>query len=214
MENQEKEILEEIEATDTIENDEKKEDIETSFEEQQKIIERMEFDQEEGIEFQETITKEDALNFNYYLQNNSSNFTRRLFSSLLGVFLIGYVLNIKQYYWLIIVGLAMIVYSLYLYKPIQRRLTKRMFDKKEFKDLVVNVKLASKIKYELDTETISPLVPYDVIRQAVKTEKYIYLHISAYSVVIIKLEDLNELKEDVINFIKNKFEPINRYKEK
>lgn len=214
MENQEKETLEEIKATDIIETDEKKEDIETSFEEQQKIIERMEFDQEEGIEFQETITKEDALNFNYYLQNNSSNFTRRLFSSLLGVFLIGYVLNIKQYYWLIIVGLAIIVYSLYLYKPIQRRLTKRMFDKKEFKDLVVNVKLASKIKYELDTETISPLVPYDVIRQAVKTEKYIYLHISAYSVVIIKLEDLNELKEDVINFIKNKFEPINRYKEK
>lgn len=184
-------------------------------EEQMRLKEEREaFDQEEGIEFQEIIKKEDALNFNYYLQKNSTNFSRRLFSCLLGILMIWYVLNIKQYYGLIVVGLAIIVYSLYLYIPIQRKLTKRMFEKKGFEDLTVNVKLASKIKYELDNEKTSPLVSYEVIRCAVKTPKYIYLHLSQYSVIIIKLDDLGEQKEEIVAFIKNKFEPSNKYKEK
>ena len=190
-------------------------DKEEHTEEQMRLKEEREaFDQEEGIEFQEIIKKEDALNFNYYLQKNSTNFSRRLFSCLLGILMIWYVLNIKQYYGLIVVGLAIIVYSLYLYIPIQRKLTKRMFEKKGFEDLTVNVKLASKIKYEVDYDKTSPLVSYEVIRCAVKTPNYIYLHLSQYSVIIIKLDDLGEQKDEIVAFIKNKFEPSNKYKEK
>ena len=194
--------------------DQQEKDVELSDEQQRLETERAEFDLEEGIEFQEIIKKEDALNFNYYLQKNSSNFSRRLFSCLLGILMIWYVLNIKQYYGLILLGLGIIAYSIFLYVPIQKKLTKRMFEKKGFQDLTVNVKFASKIKYELDSENSSPLVPYEAIKCAVKTENYIYLHLGPYSVIIIKLEDLGERREEVVEFIKNKYEQINKFKEK
>lgn len=203
------------EGNEINEEQEEKNNEEMDIEKQEQLkLEREELDKEEGIEFQEIITKDDALKFNFYLQNNSSNFSRRLFSSLLGVFLIGYVLNIKQYYGLIIVGLAIIVYSCFLYVLIQRKLTERMFNKNGFENLTVNVKLASKIKYELDTEKISPLVSYELIKYAVKTDEYIYLHLSQYSVIIIKLIDCQEKRDEVIEFIKNKYESSNRYKVK
>ena len=213
IKNQNENEIEEInQKAEEVEEAEKEQEIN---EEQERLkAERAEFDMEDGIEFQEIIRKEDALNFNYYLQKNSSNFSRRLFSCLLGVLMIWYVLNIKQYYGLILLGLGILAYAIFLYVPIQKRLTKRMFEKKGFQDLTVNVKFASKIKYELDSETISPLVPYETIKCAVKTEKYIYLHLGPYSVIIIKLEDLGEKREEVIEFIRNKFEPINKFKEK
>lgn len=205
-----KEEVEEIEVQqETIEEELTAEQLE----ELERIrIEHEELDQEEGIEFIETINKEDAFQFNIYLQNNPSNFSRRIFTALLGVILIIYILVIKTMYWMIPFGVLIIAYAIFIYGPLQKYLTKRMFDKKDFADLNISIKFGSKIKYELVNEK-SALVTYDVIQRVVKTKDYIYLHISAYGIMIIKLQDCSDV-EGLVKLLKEKFEPLKRYKEK
>ena len=150
MENQKikEEILEEeVEKQTEFVEEETKENVEEpqlTEEQIQKIEEekriREEFNKEEGIQFQQTITKNDAINFNMYLLKNPSNFTRRIFTGLLGLILIIFIIVNKDMYWLIIFGVLMIIYSVFFYGPLQKYLTKRMFNKKEFNDLKINVK--------------------------------------------------------------------------
>lgn len=219
MENQKfkEELLEENQKTENIEEiiEEVKEEQALTEEEKQKIEEeqaiRAAFDMEEGIEFQQTITKEDAYNFNIYLLNNPSNFTRRMFTAIIGLFLIVYILCIKQMYWAIVIGILMIIHAVFVYGPLQRMLTRRMFNKREFKDLNIEVKFASKMKYELVDEQNAPLIDYDIVYKVVETKDYIFLHIDTYSIMIIKLADCPN-KEELVSFLQNKFEGTKKYK--
>ena len=198
------EIIEEVKEEQTLTEEEKQ-----KIEEEQAI--RAAFDMEEGIEFQQTITKEDAYNFNIYLLNNPSNFTRRMFTAIFGVFLIVYILCIKQMYWAIAIGILMIIHAAFIYGPLQRMLTRRMFNKREFKDLNIEVKFASKMKYELVDEQAAPLIDYDIVYKVVETKNYIFLHIDTYSIMIIKLADCHN-KDELVNFLQNKFEGTKKYK--
>ena len=221
MENQKikEEILEEeVEKQTEFVEEETKENVEEpqlTEEQIQKIEEekriREEFNKEEGIQFQQTITKDDAFNFNMYLLKNPSNFTRRIFTGLLGLILIIFIIVNKDMYWLIIFGILMIIYSVFFYGPLQKYLTKKMFNKKEFNDLKINVKFASKIMYELDDEQSSPLVDYGIIYKVVETNDYIFLHIDIYSIMIIKLSDCSQ-KDELRNMLKEKFQE--KYKSK
>ena len=219
MENQKfkEELLEENQKTENIEEiiEEVKEEQALTEEEKQKIEEeqaiRAAFDMEEGIEFQQTITKEDAYNFNIYLLNNPSNFTRRMFTAIIGLFLIVYILCIKQMYWAIVIGILMIIHAVFVYGPLQRMLTRRMFNKREFKDLNIEVKFASKMKYELVDEQNAPLIDYDIVYKVVETKDYIFLHIDTNSIMIIKLADCPN-KEELVSFLQNKFEGTKKYK--
>ncbi len=218
MENQEKlEQEEQIEQTEINQEEVEKEPKLTEEElqkQEQMQLEREAFDLEDGIEFQEIINEEDAIQFNFYLQSNSGAIFRKIFSSLIGLFIIGYVIHIEQYYGFIAIGALIVIYAIFLSTPIQKYRTRKIFKKRSFTDLVINMKFGeNKIKYELDSETISPLVDYSVIQKVVKTEKYIYLHISLYQVIIVKIEGL-ECKEQLISFLKEKYEPLRKYKEK
>lgn len=207
-ENKERENIEEV-------VEEVKEEQVLTEEEKQKIEEeraiRAAFDEEEGIEFQQTITKEDAYNFNIYLLNNPSNFTRRMFTAIFGLILIIYILCIKEMYWAITIGVLMIIHAIFVYGPLQKLLTRRMFKKREFKDLSIEVKFASKMKYELVDEQNAPLIDYDIVYKVVETKDYIFLHIDTYSIMIIKLADCPN-KEELVNFLQNKFEGTKKYK--
>ena len=215
MENQKfkEELLEE--ENNQEKNEEVVEEKELSEEEKEKIAEekriREEFDAEEGIEFVQTITKEDAFNFNVYLLNNPSNFTRRMFTAIFGLILIIYILFIKEMYWVIAIGVLMIIHAIFVYGPLQKLLTRRMFKKREFKDLNISVKFASKMKYELIEEESAPLIDYDIVYKVVETKDYIFLHIDTYSIMIIKLTDCPN-KEELVKFLQNKFEGTKKYK--
>ena len=198
------EIIEEVKEEQTLTEEERQ-----KKEEEQAI--RAAFDLEEGIEFQQTITKEDAYNFNIYLLNNPSNFTRRMLTAIFGLFLIVYILCIKEMYWAIAIGILMIIHAAFIYGPLQRMLTRRMFNKREFKDLNIEVKFASKMKYELVDEQNAPLIDYDIVYKVVKTKDYIFLHIDTYSIMIIKLADCPN-KDELVNFLQNKFEGTKKYK--
>lgn len=170
------------------------------------------FDQEEGIAFQETLTKDDLVQYNYYLLKNGSNYFRLGIMLLLGVFLIIYPIIQQQNWWIIGVGAFLVVFCLFLFIPLQKAMIRRQIKKKQIDQFVIDVKFASKIKYQLSTEEASPLVDYQYIFKVRKTKDYLYLHMSVYTVIIIKLS-FCEKPDELVEFIKNKYAGTNKYRE-
>ncbi len=170
------------------------------------------FNEEEGIEFQQTLVKEDLVQYNYYLLKNPSNYFRTGLMVLLGIFLIVYPIIVKQNYWIIGVGAFLVIFCLFLFVPLQKALIRRQVKKKPTDSYVIDVKCASRLKYQLSSEENAPLIDYQNIYKVRKTPNYIYMHMGVYSVVIIKL-DACEAKEELVEFIKSKYVGTNKYKE-
>ena len=119
---------------------------------------------------------------------------------------------VKQNYWIIGVGAFLVIFCLFLFVPLQKALIRRQVKKKPTDSYVIDVKCASRLKYQLSSEENAPLIDYQNIYKVRKTPNYIYMHMGVYSVVIIKL-DACEAKEELVEFIKSKYVGTNKYKE-
>ena len=192
---------------------EEKEELQEETAEEKALKEEMAaIDEEEGIAFQETLTKDDLVQYNYYLLKNGSNYFRTGIMVLLGIFLIIYPIVQHQNYWIIGVGAFLVIFCLFLFIPLQKAMIRRQIKKKEIDQFVIDVKFASKIKYQLATEGTSPLVEYRNIYKVRKTKDYIYLHMSVYAVIIIKLSFCDN-PDALVEFIKSKYEGTKKYRE-
>ena len=176
--------------------------------------EELAFSAEEGIEFSETLDYNDVYAFNLYvLKKAPSNILSRILFSIMGIILIVLPIVNQNNWWLIAIGVVILLYSLVFYNAVQRRMINANLKRKNFNPLNIIIKIGqTKIKYCLVTEKHPPLINITDVVKVVKTPQYIYLHISAYSVVIIKLID-NEQSEEIINLVKNTFEPLHKYHE-
>lgn len=185
-----------------------KEDVELSEEE-------IAFLEEEGIEFKETLTEEDIYNFNnYILSKSSSNLVSRIIFILLGLIVCVLPAFAQNYYWIIFLGSFLIIYGAFLYMPLQRKIVKKNLKAKKIQNLYISVKVGTEhVQYKLVSEKSAPLIKIKDITKAVNKKDYIYLHINAYTIVIIKLID-NDKKEEITEKIKEIFVPIKKYKEK
>ena len=179
-------------------------------EEEQKL--RDEFDQEEGIEFSQTINKDDLLKYNYYLMNNASNYMRAGLMLLLSILVIVVPIIRKENLFLIIIGVVLLIYSLLLHFPLQKLIIKNSIKKKVINEYTINVKFASRIKYQLKDEVNSPLVDYKNIYKIRVNSEYMYLHLSAYAIIIVKLECVDD-KQALLDFVKSKYLGTKVYKE-
>lgn len=179
---------------------------------------------EEGVEFEETISSNDVYNFNkYLLEKSSANFLSRILFSIMG--LIVFIAPILQFinakeedgepeilWWMIGIGVLMLVYGIVLYNPIQRMLIKKNLKKRNVQDLQISIKIGKQyIKYALATEEKAPIIKVKDIYKVSITPEYIYLHINAYSIIIIKLVD-NDQKEEVIEAVKTTFANCKKFK--
>ena len=73
------------------------------------------------------------------------------------------------------------------------------------KTLDINVKIGSKyIRYQLKEETDSPLVSFEHIYKVVKRQDYLYLFINRYSIIVLKLESI-EQKEQLLKMLKERY---------
>jgi len=176
------------------------------------IQENEEFDKEEGISFRQTITKDDLVKYNYYLMKNGSNYFRMALLVILGLFIIGYVIYFDSNYWLIALGAIVIIYPIFIHTPLQKFLIRRQIKKKTIEEYNIDVKFGTRIRYKLESEEYSPLVDYKNIFKVRKTDEYIYLHMSVYAVIIIKLECCPNV-EELTELIKSKFIGTKKYKE-
>lgn len=179
---------------------------------------------EEGLEFSETISSNDVYNFNrYLLEKSSANLLSRILFSIMGLIVvcapIAQYFNAKQedgdpkfVWWMVLIGALMLVYGIILYNPIQRMLIARNLKKRNVQDLKINIKLGKQyIKYALATEEKAPLIKVKDIYRVAITPEYIYLHINAYSIVILKLID-NDQKEQIIDAVKETFTNCKKFK--
>ena len=174
-----------------------------------------EFYQEEGFELKETITKDDVFALNIYiLKNNPSNLIGRILFMIMGIIVSLMPLFDPNNWWAILIGVPLFAYGLIIYMPLQTLMIKRSLAKKNFEPLDITLRMTkTKVLYKLVKEEHAPFVNVSDIVKVVKTPSYIYMHLNAYSVMVIKLEEL-ENSEEIINRVKEQFVPLKKYKEK
>ena len=202
MEDQELEVQEE----------EQKEENEIS---EEQLAEEAAFFNEEGLEFEEVITKDDVFALNVYLVRNApSNLVGRIMFMIMGVIVSILPIFNPSNWWAIIIGVPMFAYGLIIYMPLQILMIKRSLAKKNFEPLDISLRITNtKILYKLKKEEHAPLVKINDIVRVVKTPSYIYMHLNTYSVILIKLEELENV-EAVIEKMKELFVPLKKYHEK
>ena len=200
-------------------NNELQEENQNSFNEEQQEEyvdpqkEAKEFlNSEEGIEFTQTLEKEDIKEMNIFLiKHDSSNLVKRVFLTFVGTLFITLSIVNKKNYYMIALGSIVIIYATILYNVLRLAYLRSRLDKSTFEPLEVNVKVGSKhIRYQLKEETDSPLVSFDHVYKVVERQNYIYLFINRYSIIVFKLDSL-EQKEELIQILKNKYLPRKAY---
>lgn len=179
---------------------------------QEELEENRRFDEEEGIEFNQKLDKEDLVKYNYYLMKNGSNYMRMGLMIILGLFIIGYVFYYKSNYWLIAIGALILIYPIFFHFPLQKLIIRRQIKKKTIEEYDIDIKFGSRIRYRLASEKSSPLVDYKNIYKVRKNKEYIYLHMSVYAVIIIKLACCPN-PDELVELIKTKYVGTKKYKE-
>ena len=182
---------------------------------EEQLAEEEAFFNEEGIEFEETIDKDDVFALNVYLVKHApSNWLGRILFMIMGIIVSIMPLFNPANWWAIIIGVPMFAYGLIIYMPLQILMIKRSLAKKNFAALEIMIRMTeTKVLYKLKKEEHAPLVKLSDVIKVVKTPDYIYMHLNAYSVIIIKLANL-ENAELITNKIKEHFIPLKKYREK
>lgn len=168
--------------------------------------------QEEGIEFTQTLDKDDIKEMNMFLlKHDPSSFVKRTFLVFVGGLFIALSIINKKNYYMIALGSIVILYSTILYTLLRVMYLKSRLDKNPPEPLDINVKIGSKyIRYQLTEETDSPLVSFEHIYKVVKHQEYLYLFINRYSIIVLKL-DVIEQKEQLLQNIKDRYLPRKAY---
>ena len=182
---------------------------------EEQLAEEEAFFNEEGFELEETIEKDDVFALNVYILGHTpSNWIGRILFMIMGIVICLMPIFNPENWWAILIGVPMFAYGLIIYMPLQILMIKRSLSKKNFEPLQIYLRITpSKILYKLTKEEHAPLVNVSDIIRVVQTPHYIYLHLNAYSVIIIKLDNLVN-QEEVINKLRNQFEPLKKYKVK
>lgn len=176
---------------------------------------KQEFEKAEGIEFTQTLDKEDIKTFNLFLiKHDSSALVKRSFLIFAGALFIVMSIITKKNYYMIALGSALVIYATVLYNTLRVAYLKSRIDKNPPEPIEINVKITDQyIRYQLKEETDSPLVSFNNIYKVVKNKDYLYLFINRYSIVVLKLNSI-EQKEKVLEQVKNRYLPRKSYFEK
>lgn len=176
---------------------------------------KQEFERAEGIEFTQTLDKEDIKTFNLFLiKHDSSALVKRSFLIFAGVLFIVMSIITKKNYYMIALGSILVIYATVLYNTLRVAYLKSRIDKNPPEPIEINVKITDQyIRYQLKEETDSPLVSFNNIYKVVKNKDYLYLFINRYSIVVLKLNSI-EQKEKVLEQVKNRYLPRKSYFEK
>lgn len=176
---------------------------------------KQEFERAEGIEFTQTLDKEDIKTFNLFLiKHDSSALVKRSFLIFAGVLFIVMSIITKKNYYMIALGSVLVIYATVLYNTLRVAYLKSRIDKNPPEPIEINVKITDQyIRYQLKEETDSPLVSFNNIYKVVKNKDYLYLFINRYSIVVLKLNSI-EQKEKVLEQVKNRYLPRKSYFEK
>lgn len=176
---------------------------------------KQEFERAEGIEFTQTLDKEDIKTFNLFLiKHDSSALVKRSFLIFAGALFIVMSIITKKNYYMIALGSVLVIYATVLYNTLRVAYLKSRIDKNPPEPIEINVKITDQyIRYQLKEETDSPLVSFNNIYKVVKNKDYLYLFINRYSIVVLKLNSI-EQKEKVLEQVKNRYLPRKSYFEK
>ena len=176
---------------------------------------KQEFEKAEGIEFTQTLDKEDIKTFNLFLiKHDSSALVKRSFLIFTGALFIVMSIITKTNYYMIALGSILVIYATVLYNTLRVAYLKSRIDKNPPEPIEINVKITDQyIRYQLKEETDSPLVSFNNIYKVVKNKDYLYLFINRYSIVVLKLNSI-EQKEKVLEQVKNRYLPRKSYFEK
>lgn len=203
----------------------KEEEVKDESLEQKEVVdeqaeERAKLDAEEGYEYTQIIDRDDIYKLNWYLRvKDGATFTKRLMFTMIGIIFVVLSIVQKNAYYMIPIGAVLALYSTVLYIPINKILFNKKFEKQypeeEHNDLIINVKLGSEfIRYEMPNEVNSPLVPWKSIYKVIEKQDYIYLHINQYSILVLKIKDIED-KNVITKTIKRRIlDPRRYYKNK
>ena len=171
-----------------------------------------ELEKEEGIEFSQTLTKDDIKEMNLFLiKHDPSSFVKRSFLVFVGGLFIALSIINKKNYYMIALGSIVIIYATILYTLLRVMYLKNRLDKNPPEPLDINIKIGTKyIRYQLKEETDSPLVSFEHIYKVVKHQNYLYLFINRYSIIVLKLES-TEQKEQLLQMLKERYLPRKAY---
>lgn len=175
------------------------------YEDPQKLA-KEELNNEAGIEFYQSLEKEDILAMNLFLiKHDSSSYVKRAFLLFVGaLFIVMPIINQARYY-MIALGAILVIYSTVLYTLLRVAYLKSRISKNPPEPLEINVKIGSKhIRYQLVEETDSPIVSFEHIYKVVKNKEYLYLFINRYSIIVLKLDSIEE-KDEVIKMMKERY---------
>ena len=205
---------EQVEQNNTNEIEENKTEQTIEYEDPQIEIKKQ-FNEEIGIEFNQTLNKDDIYTFNRFLiKHNSSSYITRTVLLFAGALFIAMSIIEQKNYYMIVLGAALIIYTTVLYNVLRIAYLKNRLKKNPPEPIEINVKVGQKyIRYQLKEETDSPLVAFDNIYKAVKNGNYLYLYINRYSFIVIKLDAL-EHPDQLLEQIKKRYLPIKSYFEK
>ena len=153
--------------------------------------------------------------FNLFLiKHDSSALVKRSFLIFAGALFIVMSIITKKNYYMIALGSALVIYATVLYNTLRVAYLKSRIDKNPPEPIEINVKITDQyIRYQLKEETDSPLVSFNNIYKVVKNKDYLYLFINRYSIVVLKLNSI-EQKEKVLEQVKNRYLPRKSYFEK
>lgn len=197
----EQEVQEEINKEELVQTEEQQ----VEYEDPQKLA-KEELDNEVGIEFSQSLERDDILEMNLFLiKHDSSSYVKRSFLLFVGALFIVLPIINKTRYYMIALGAILVIYAVFLYTLLRVVYLKSRISKTPPEPLDINVKIGSKhIRYQLAEETDSPIVSFDHIYKVVKNKEYLYLFINRYSIIVLKLDSISQ-KEEVINMLKERY---------
>lgn len=197
----EQEVQEEINQEELVQTEEQQ----VEYEDPQKLA-KEELDNEVGIEFSQSLERDDILEMNLFLiKHDSSSYVKRSFLLFVGALFIVLPIINKTRYYMIALGAILVIYAIFLYTLLRVVYLKSRISKTPPEPLDINVKIGSKhIRYQLAEETDSPIVSFDHIYKVVKNKEYLYLFINRYSIIVLKLDSISQ-KEEVINMLKERY---------
>ena len=171
-----------------------------------------ELEKEEGIEFSQTLTKDDIKEMNLFLiKHDPSSFVKRSFLVFVGGLFIALSIINKKNYYMIALGSIVIIYATILYTLLRVMYLKNRLDKNPLEPLDIDIKIGTKyIRYQLKEETDSPLVSFEHIYK-VPLQNKILKSCENVFIIFSKFEKpLAPLNIHLIRFLKliSKNEPL------
>lgn len=160
------------------------------------------------ITFEETLEIKDIQKINYYIFRKQKKYLiNQIIFIVMSLLIIGLAIH-KQDLYVLIFGCCTLIFSVFLFMPIYKKMIYRVVTRKIYEPMCINLSFDDDgFVYLLKTEDPNqfPKYTYDQVAKVTNLPEFILLHFPSQAIGIIKKSECEEIDE-LVNLLESKFD--------